>query len=51
MAGSFPDRGSSAQSSRHKPLHRGPLIHHDPFHIKTIDVDGLLLGSVGNGRF
>ncbi len=51
MAASFSDRGSSAQSSRHKPLHRGPLIDHDLFDIKTIDVDGLLLGGIGNGRF
>ncbi len=49
MACSLSDRSGPAQGSGCKSFHRRPLIHHNLFNIEMIDIDVLLLGSIGNG--
>ena len=51
MAGSLSDHCGAAQGPGLESFHRRPLIHRDLFNIKTIDVDVLLLGGIGNGGF
>ena len=49
MAGSLSDRCGAAQGPGLESFHGRPLVHHDLFHIKAIDIDGLFLGRIGDG--
>ena len=49
MTGSFSDRCGTSQGPGLESFHRRSLIHHDLFNIKTINIDGLFLGRIGNG--
>jgi len=51
MAASLSDRGGTAQGPGLETFHRRPLIHRNLFNVKAIDIDVLLLGGIGNGRF
>ena len=49
VTGPFSDRRGTSQRPGLESFHGRSLIHHDLFHIKTINIDGFFLGRIGDG--
>ena len=51
MASSLSDHRGPAQSPGLVTFHGRPLVHRNFFNVEPIDINGLFLSGIGNGRF